>query len=108
MDVPEVPPRYHTPYFAHIWSGDYAANYYAYMWSEVLDADAFDWFRENGGMTRANGRRYREMILSRGGSAEAGAMYRAFTGRDPKIEPLMEQRALVAPTGAANRIADNA
>jgi peptidyl-dipeptidase Dcp len=108
VDVPEVPPRYHTPYFAHIWSGDYAANYYAYMWSEVLDADAFDWFRENGGMTRANGRRYREMILSRGGSAEAGAMYRAFTGRDPKIEPLMEQRGLVAPVVAASRTADNA
>src|SRR5829696_2972978 len=62
VDMPEVPPRYRTPYFAHIWNGGYAAGYYAYMWSEVLDHDAYAWFVEHGGPTRANGRRFREMI----------------------------------------------
>ncbi|MDB4950627.1 MAG: Dipeptidyl carboxypeptidase Dcp [Gemmatimonadetes bacterium] len=90
----EVPPRYRTPYFAHVWGGGYAAGYYAYMWSEVLDDDAYAWFTEHGGMTRANGQRFRDMILSRGGTQEAGAMYRAFRGRDPRVESLLEQRGL--------------
>jgi peptidyl-dipeptidase Dcp len=94
----EVPPRYRTSYFQHIWSNGYAAGYYAYMWSEVLDDDAYAWFMEHGGMTAENGQRFRDMILSRGGSEEAAAMYRAFAGRDPRIEPLMEQRGLVPPT----------
>ena len=94
VDLPEVPPRYHTDYFSHIWGGGYAAGYYAYLWSEVIDDDAYAWFRENGGMTRANGQRFRDMILSRGGSQEEGAMYRAFRGRDPIVEPLLEQRGL--------------
>jgi peptidyl-dipeptidase Dcp len=93
----EVPPRYRSSYFQHIWSNGYAAGYYAYMWSEVLDDDAYAWFMEHGGMTRENGQRFRDMILSRGGSEEAAAMYRAFAGRDPSIEPLMEQRGLVPP-----------
>ncbi|MGD0484267.1 MAG: M3 family metallopeptidase [Gemmatimonadales bacterium] len=96
VDVPEVPPRYRTNYFAHIWDGGYNANYYAYLWSEVLDDDAYAWFTEHGGMTRANGQRFREMILSRGGSADVGAMYRAFRGRDPVVGPLLEARGLVA------------
>lgn len=93
--VPSVPPRYRTPYFAHIWGGGYSAGYYAYMWSEVLDDDAYAWFMAHGGMTRENGQRFRDMILSRGGTVEAGALYRAFAGHDPRIEPLMEQRGLV-------------
>jgi peptidyl-dipeptidase Dcp len=97
VDLPEVPPRYRTPYFAHIWSGGYSAGYYAYLWSEVLDHDAYYWFVEHGGMTRANGQRFRDMVLSRGGTMDAAAMYRAFRGRDPRVEPLLEQRGLKAP-----------
>jgi peptidyl-dipeptidase Dcp len=94
VDMAEVPPRYHTTYFSHVWGGGYAAGYYAYLWSEVLDDDAYAWFKENGGMTRANGQRYRDMILSRGGTQEPAAMYRAFRGRDPIVEPLLEERGL--------------
>ncbi len=94
VDMRDVPPRYRTTYFAHIWSGGYAASYYAYLWSEVLDDDAYAWFTEHGGMTRANGQRFRDMILSRGGTDDAGALYRAFRGRDPSVEPLLEQRGL--------------
>jgi len=96
VDMPEVPPRYRTTYFSHIWGGGYSAGYYAYLWSEVLDDDAYYWFRENGGMTRANGQRFREMILSRGGTQDPAAMYRAFRGRDPVVQPLLEQRGLIA------------
>jgi peptidyl-dipeptidase Dcp len=92
--VPLVPPRYRTPYFAHAWGGDYAAGYYAYMWAEVLDHDAFAWFGEHGGLTRANGQRLRDTVLSRGGSGDPGAMYRAFRGRDPRVEPLLAHRGL--------------
>lgn len=94
IDMPEVPPRYHTTYFSHIWDGGYSAGYYAYLWSEVLDDDAFYWFKEHGGLTRANGQRYREMILSRGGTEDAAALYRAFRGRDPSVEPLLLERGL--------------
>jgi peptidyl-dipeptidase Dcp len=98
VDVPLVPPRYRSTYFAHIWGGGYSAGYYAYLWSEVIDDDAYAWFTEHGGLTRANGQRFRDMILSRGGTEDAAAMYRAFRGRDPSIEPLLEQRGLkVAP-----------
>jgi peptidyl-dipeptidase Dcp len=90
----QVPPRYRSTYFSHIWGGGYAAGYYAYLWSEVLDDDAYYWFKENGGMTRANGDRFRKMILSRGGTEDPAAMYRAFRGRDPKVEPLLEERGL--------------
>ena len=98
VNLSEVPPRYHTTYFSHIWGGGYAAGYYAYLWSEVIDDDAYAWFKENGGMTRANGQRFRDMILSRGGSEDEGAMYRAFRGRDPSVEPLLEQRGLKPST----------
>jgi peptidyl-dipeptidase Dcp len=98
VDVPLVPPRYRSTYFAHIWSGGYSAGYYAYLWSEVIDDDAYAWFTEHGGLTRENGQRFRDMLLSRGGTEDAAAMYRAFRGRDPSIEPLLEQRGLkVAP-----------
>jgi peptidyl-dipeptidase Dcp len=94
MRMPLIPPRYRSTYFAHIWSGGYSANYYAYMWSEVLDDDAYAWFTEHGGMTRANGQRFRDMILSRGGTDDVAVLYRAFRGRDPVVGPLLEQRGL--------------
>ena len=94
INVAEVPPRYKTPYFAHIWGGGYSAGYYAYLWSEVLDHDAFEWFKENGGMTRENGQTFRDQVLSRGNSEELAAMYKAFRGKDPSVEPLLEFRGL--------------
>jgi peptidyl-dipeptidase Dcp len=99
IDMYEVPPRYRTSYFAHIWGGGYASSYYAYLWSEVIDDDAFYWFKENGGLTRANGQKFREMILSRGGTQDVATLYRAFRGRDPSVEPLLEERGLKAPPG---------
>ena len=95
----EVPPRYHTTYFSHIWGGGYAAGYYAYLWSELIDDDAYYWFKEHGGMTRANGTRFRKMILSRGGTMDEAAMYRAFRGRDPIVEPLLIERGLKEEPG---------
>jgi peptidyl-dipeptidase Dcp len=95
----EVPPRYSTTYFAHIWDGGYNAGYFAYLWAEVLDHDAFAWFQEHGGMTRANGQRFREMILSRGGTADPAALYRAFRGRDPRVDALLVQRGFKPEAG---------
>jgi peptidyl-dipeptidase Dcp len=94
VSLPQVPPRYRTPYFAHIWGGGYSAGYYAYLWSEVLDHDAYYWFKEHGGMTRANGQRFREMILSREGTADVAKLYKAFRGRDPIVQPLLQERGL--------------
>jgi peptidyl-dipeptidase Dcp len=94
VDVPEVPPRYRTTYFSHIWDGGYSAGYYAYTWSEVLDDDAYAWFKEHGGLTRANGQRFRDMILSKGGTVDAATLYRNFRGRDPNVEALLEERGL--------------
>jgi len=103
IDVPAVPPRYRTPYFAHIWGGGYSAGYYAYLWSEVLDDDAYYWFKEHGGMTRENGQRFREMVLSRGSTEDMAKLYRDFRGRDPSVEPLLEERGLkTASTDAAS------
>ena len=99
VDLPEIPPRYRTTYFAHIWGGGYSAAYYAYLWSEVLDHDAYAWFVEHGGLTRENGQRYRDMILSRGSTEDLGALYRAFRGRDPSIKPLLQQRGLEETPG---------
>jgi len=93
LDLAQVPPRYKSCYFSHSWTG-YAANYYAYIWSEVMDADAYAWFNENGGMTRANGDKFRAAILSQGGSRPEEQMYRDLTGRDPKVEPLLVKRGL--------------
>jgi peptidyl-dipeptidase Dcp len=89
-----TPPRYRSAYFSHIFSGGYSAAYYAYIWAEVLDADAVEWFREHGGLTRANGDRYRATVLSRRGSADALKLFKTFTGRDPYIEPLLKRRGL--------------
>ena len=94
VDLSQVPPRYRTTYFAHVWEGGYSAGYYAYLWSEVLDDDAYYWFKEHGGMTRANGQRFRDMILSREGTADVADLYRAFRGRDPIVQPLLQERGL--------------
>ncbi len=94
VDLPWIPPRYRTSYFAHIWSGGYSAGYYAYIWSEVLDADAYDWFVEHGGLTRANGQRFRDMILARGGTGDMATIYREFRGRDPEVGALLRNRGL--------------
>lgn len=93
LDLPQVPPRYRSCYFSHAWTG-YAANYYAYIWSEVMDADAYAWFTENGGMTRTNGDRFRAAVLSQGGSKPEAQLYRDLTGRDPRTEPLLRKRGL--------------
>jgi peptidyl-dipeptidase Dcp len=97
VDMYEVPPRYRTSYFAHIWGGGYASSYYAYLWSEVIDDDAYAWFKENGGLKRENGQRFRDMILSRGGTQDVATLYRTFRGRDPSVEPLLEERGLKPP-----------
>ncbi len=88
-----VPPRYRLSYFSHIMGG-YSAGYYSYIWSEVLDADTVEWFRENGGMTRENGQYFRDTLLSRGGSVEAMELFRNFRGREPDVEPFLERRGL--------------
>ena len=98
FDYQNVPPRYFTPYFAHIWGGGYAAGYYAYQWTEMLDHDAFAWFTAHGGLTRENGQRFRDMVLSRGNTLDYGEMYRAFTGHDPDVEPMLEYRGLTEVT----------
>ena len=95
----EVPPRYRTTYFNHIWGGGYASSYNAYLWSEVIDDDAFAWFQENGGLTRANGQKFRNMILSRGGAQDVADLYRAFRGKDPSVKFLIEQRGLSEDSG---------
>lgn len=94
VDLPLVPPRYRSTYFAHIFGGGYAAAYYAYIWSEVLDADTVDWFEENGGLTRANGERFRREILAPGGSRDPLASFRALRGRDAEVGPLLRRRGL--------------
>ncbi len=89
-----VPPRYRSSYFRHIWGGGYAAAYYAYSWTQMLDHDAYQWFVDNGGMTRANGQRFRDMVLSQGNSRDYAEMYKAFAGRDPSIEPMLKANGL--------------
>lgn len=95
FNLKEVPPRYHTPYFAHIWGGGYSAGYYAYMWSDLLNADAWDWISTNGGMTRANGDRFRKHILSVGNSVDLNQAYKDFTGRTPDIKPLLKNKGFI-------------
>ncbi len=94
VDLPAVPPRYRTSYFNHIFAGGYAAGYYSYIWSEVLDADTEAWFKANGGLTRANGDRFRSSVLSRGFSVDPLQAYRDFAGRDADTAPLLERRGL--------------
>jgi peptidyl-dipeptidase Dcp len=94
LDNPAVPTRYSSTYFAHTFSGGYDAGYYSYIWSEVLDADAVEWFTENGGLTRQNGDRFRSLVLAAGGGKDPLAAYREFRGRDARIEPLLKRRGL--------------
>ena len=88
FDIADVPPRYRSSYFLHIWSNGYSAGYYAYLWTRMLDHDAFDWFENHGGLTRANGQRFRDMVLSRGNTLDYAEMYRAFAGHDPRSSPI--------------------
>ena len=94
VDFPPVPPRYRSFYFSHAFAGGYSAGYYSYLWSEVLDADSVEWIKQHGGLKRENGDRFRETLLSRGGSADALSLFKNFTGRDPYIEPLLKRRGL--------------
>ena len=95
----DVPPRYRSSYFSHIWASGYAAGYYAYLWSEMLDDDAYQWFVDHGGLTRANGDRFRHMVLSRGNTEDLAEMYKAWLGSEPSVQPMLKYRGL-APSGA--------
>jgi peptidyl-dipeptidase Dcp len=99
FDTKDVPPRYRSSYFLHIWSNGYSAGYYAYPWTRMLAEDAFDWFQNHGGLTRANGQRFRDMVLSRGNTLDYGQMYRSFTGHDPDVTPMLRFYGL--PTNGA-------
>ncbi len=96
VDVPQVPPRYRSSYFLHIWANGYAAGYYAYLWTQMLADDAFAWFEAHGGLTRENGERFRSAILSRGHTEDYGKMFRDLTGHDPEIGPMLAYRGLTA------------
>ncbi|HKO13033.1 MAG TPA: M3 family metallopeptidase, partial [Acidobacteriaceae bacterium] len=94
VDLATVPPRYRSSYFLHIWANGYAAGYYAYEWTEMLDDDAYQWFEEHGGLTRANGDRFRRMVLSRGYSEDLSRMYADWRGRAPEIGAMLKDRGL--------------
>ncbi|MEI6038421.1 MAG: M3 family metallopeptidase [Actinomycetes bacterium] len=94
LDFSPVPTRYRTTYFGHIFAGGYSASYYGYIWSEILDAESVNWFKENGGLTRANGDHFRKQLLSRGGSIDSMQMFKNFRGREATIEPLLKRRGL--------------
>jgi peptidyl-dipeptidase Dcp len=95
LNLTEVPPRYRSSYFLHIWSNGYAAGYYAYSWTSMLENDAFSWFQENGGLSRANGQRFRDMILSKGNTEDLGKMFFNFRGHQPDIKPMLVKRGLL-------------
>ena len=95
LHYPPVPTRYRSTYFSHIFAGGYSAGYYGYIWSEVLDADTVEWFKENGGLTRKNGDHFRKALMSRGGSVDSMQMFRNFRGRDAEIDPLLRRRGLL-------------
>jgi len=99
LDYAPVPPRYHSSYFSHVFTGEYSAGYYAYLWSEVLARDTGQWFHEHGGLTRANGDYLRAHILSRGRSEDPQRLFREFYGRAPEVAPLLEYRGLAAAGG---------
>ncbi|MHC1479628.1 peptidyl-dipeptidase Dcp [Frateuria aurantia] len=94
IDLSYVPPRYRSSYFLHIWGNGYAAGYYAYLWTQMLADDAFQWFTEHGGLTRANGDRFRAMILSRGNSEDLQKMYNSWRGKAPTVGPMLIDRGL--------------
>lgn len=96
LDIANVPPRYRSTYFLHIWGNGYSAGYYAYSWTKMLSANAFNWFEEHGGMTRANGQRFRDMILSKGHTEDYATMFRNFNGADPQVGPLLKDLGLNA------------
>ena len=89
-----MPPRYHSPYFSHIFAGGYAAGYYAYIWSEVLARDSGAWFHKHGGLSRKAGQIFRDKILSRGRTEEPDVLFKDFYGHAPEIKPLLEYRGL--------------
>ena len=96
LRVDLVPPRYYSPYFRHIWDNGYAAGYYSYLWTEMIAHDAFAWFiKDGGGVSRAAGDLFRQRILSRGNTMDYEAMYEAYAGRPPAIEPMLEARGLL-------------
>ncbi len=94
IDLSYVPPRYRSSYFLHIWGNGYAAGYYAYLWTQMLSDDGFEWFKEHGGLTRENGDRFRALVLSRGNSEDLDKMYRDFRGKAPSVEPMLISRGL--------------
>lgn len=94
LNLPAIPPRYRSSYFAHIFGGGYAAGYYAYLWTQMLADDGYQWFVEQGGLNRGNGQKFREAILSRGNSTDLAELYRVWRGHDPKIEPMLKNRGL--------------
>ncbi len=94
LNFASVPPRYRSSYFLHIWGNGYAAGYYAYIWTEMLDDDAYSWFVENGGMTPENGQRFRDMILSRGNTEDFNKLFKDFRGHAPDITPMLKDRGL--------------
>jgi len=100
-DTADVPPRYRSSYFLHIWSNGYSAGYYAYPWTRMLGQDAFAWFQSHGGLTRANGQRFRNMVLSRGNTLDLAEMYRGFTGHDPSIQPYLDYYGLTGGESGA-------
>jgi len=95
VNLSQVPPRYRSSYFLHIWGDGYAAGYYAYSWTEMLDDDAFSWFKEHGGLSRANGDRFRTMILSKGNTENLATIFLNFRGHAPDIRPMLENRGLL-------------
>jgi peptidyl-dipeptidase Dcp len=95
LDIRAVPPRYRSSYFSHIWGGGYSAGYYAYLWTQMLADDAYEWFDEHGGLTRANGERFRQMILSRGNTQDLASMYAVWRGRAPKVDAMLKYRGLL-------------
>ena len=100
LDLAQVPPRYRSNYFNHIFSSPegYSAGYYSYLWTEMLDRDSRKWFRDNGGLTRKNGDHYRATVISRGGTMDYFAMFENFAGRQPDVRPMLEARGLTGNT----------
>lgn len=94
LDLPQVPPRYRSTYFSHIWGSGYAAGYYAYQWTKMLEEDAYSWFEEHGGLTRKNGQRFRDLILSRGNTQDYNQMFKSFRGHEPAINAMVKYMGL--------------
>jgi peptidyl-dipeptidase Dcp len=94
LEFSPVPTRYRSTYFSHIFAGGYSAGYYGYIWSEILDAETVDWFKENGGLSRKNGEHFRKTLLGQGSSIDSMQMFKNFRGREATIEPLLKRRGL--------------